>query len=80
MPYTFRRPTESDVLGSIARRRFLYPRFEIDLQRYWADLKTRPTILQEDNIGELVEWQKKSALGHWAVIRTVVPDAVWENY
>lgn len=38
------------------------------------------TLLREGNVDMLREWQKKSAVGHWSVIRTVVPGGVWENY
>lgn len=38
------------------------------------------TLLTESNVDMLKEWQKKSAVGHWSVIRTVVPGRVWENY
>ena len=25
-------------------------------------------------------WQEQSALGHWAVMRTVIPKEIWENW
>jgi hypothetical protein len=80
-PYQFRAPVEADYLGSFARRRFLFPRYEINLEKYWADSGHGDyMVLDESNIGELDVWQKLSAVGHWGVIRTVVPDKVWENY
>lgn len=80
-PYEFRAPVESDFLGSYARQRFLFPRYEINLEKYWADIADDSyEILTESNIGKLNAWQKISAVGHWGVIRTVVPDVVWENY
>jgi len=80
-PYNFRAPVGSDFLGSYARQRFLFPRYEINLEKYWADIADDSyVILDESNIGKLNGWQKLSAVGHWDVIRTVVPDRVWENY
>lgn len=79
-PYTFRAPTESDLLGSHARRRFLSPRYEINLERYWGENSADGPILAQKNISALDAWQRISAVGHWGVIRTVVPAAVWENY
>lgn len=79
-PYTFRTPMESDLLGSHARRRFLLPRYEISLEQYWGDNGAEGPILAQKNISVLDAWQRVSAVGHWGVIRTVVPNAVWENY
>jgi hypothetical protein len=25
-------------------------------------------------------WQEKSAMGHWAVMRTVLPEKIWEDW
>ncbi|KAI5791835.1 S-adenosyl-L-methionine-dependent methyltransferase [Geopyxis carbonaria] len=86
-PYTFRRAVSQDYLGSYARRQFLYPKFEINLDEYWAKTgrdggkqQLEFEILQDSNIFKLDTWQQISAVGHWSVIRTVVPDKVWENY
>jgi hypothetical protein len=80
-PYTFRAPVDSDYLGSHARQRFMFPKYEINLEQYWAqDSDQGFMVIEKSNIGELVAWQKLSAVGHWSVIRTVVPAAVWENY
>jgi len=80
-PYEFRAPVASDFLGSYARQRFLFPRYEIDLEQYWADIADHSyVILTESNIDTLTAWQEASAVGHWGVIRTVVPARVWENY
>lgn len=77
--YRFRAPLEADFLGSYARQRHLFPKFEIKLE----DLDVGgegETVLVESNVGLLEAWQKVSAVGHWGIIRTVVPAAVWENY
>ncbi|KAL7276519.1 hypothetical protein RUND412_000476 [Rhizina undulata] len=78
-PYVFRGPTMADYLGSVARLNFLFPRYEINLEEQF-DTKESFTLLDESNIGNLVDWQRKSAVGHWGVIRTVIPPVVWENY
>ncbi|CUS07387.1 unnamed protein product [Tuber aestivum] len=78
-PYTFRAPVDADILGSIARRNFLFPQFEINLDQYFG-VSGGPTLLSESNIDTLIGWQETSALGHWAVIRTVLPPVIWENY
>jgi hypothetical protein len=78
-PYTFRAPADADILGSITRRHFLFPKFEIDLDQYFG-VSGEFTLLGESNIDALIGWQETSALGHWRVIRTVLPPVVWENY
>jgi len=79
-PYVMRQPVARDYLGTFSRKTYLYPQHEIDLEQYWGKSKGDWMVLEESNIHELDAWQKASAVGHWAVIRTVVPDRVWENY
>ncbi|RPB05221.1 hypothetical protein L873DRAFT_1664034, partial [Choiromyces venosus 120613-1] len=78
-PYTFRAPADADMLGSTTRRHFLFPKFEINLDQYFG-ASDGFTLLSESNIDTLTGWQETSALGHWGVIRTVMPPVVWENY
>ncbi|KAI5843416.1 S-adenosyl-L-methionine-dependent methyltransferase [Morchella snyderi] len=78
-PYTFRAPTRADFLGSYAREQFLFPKYEINLEHYFSN-SSKGILLNDRSIGSLVAWQQTSALGHWKVIRTVVPPSVWENY
>jgi hypothetical protein len=70
---------EADFLNSVARKNFLFPKFEINLDAYFGK-SGEYSIFSESNIGTLVRWQQQSALGHWKVIRTVLPPLVWENY
>lgn len=72
----FRRPIEADFLGSGARKEFLLPKHEI-----MADMfDTTVDVLKSGKTKELERWQAKSAIGHWKVMRTVLPDAIWENW
>ncbi|KAH8598814.1 S-adenosyl-L-methionine-dependent methyltransferase [Bisporella sp. PMI_857] len=78
-PVTFRRPVEQDFLRSQARKVYLYPKYEV---------KDEHIALREDDGGVLTKndterfrgWQQASALGHWAVMRTVLPSEVWEDW
>lgn len=76
MPVTFRKPVQSDYLGSGARREFLLPRYEIPPDAF----ERSGNILRSGKTKELEKWQAKSALGHWRVMRTVLPDVIWENW
>ncbi|TVY46767.1 Polyamine aminopropyltransferase [Lachnellula occidentalis] len=76
---TFRHPREADFLGSGARKMFLMPQHEVD-ERVFAEVKADGGILSRNDTERFKNWQQKSALGHWAVMRTVLPDMVWDNW
>lgn len=73
---TFREPKEADYLQSLARRAFLLPKHEVDESAFSADVG----ILRVNETEKLAEWHDQSALGHWAVMRTVVPNYIWQNW
>ncbi|KAI9676115.1 MAG: hypothetical protein M1817_000860 [Caeruleum heppii] len=73
----FRDPVEADFLGSHARRHYLLPRYEVESQQLET---TRERFAKESVSPNLEKWQRQSAVGHWSIMRTVMPDAVWENW
>jgi hypothetical protein len=75
----FRKPTQADFLGSGARRQFLMPRHEIQEEAFWEQ-EGDGDVLRKNDTERIVDWQTKSALGHWSVMRTVLPVGVWENW
>lgn len=76
--FTFRSPEEADFLGSPARRQHLLPRNEMaDVQRI---VENKGEILKRGQTKWLEASQRRSALGHWYVMRKVLPDIVWENW
>ncbi|RMZ83547.1 hypothetical protein DV738_g1145, partial [Chaetothyriales sp. CBS 135597] len=76
VPITFRQPIESDFLGSGARLEFLVPKFEV----MHDEFESEGDLLTEKNVKVVEKWQAQSAVGHWRVMRTVLPDIVWENW
>ena len=80
--FTFRKPTSADFLGTGARREFLLPQHEIDASAFGIDSKDieETKLINKQTIKTLARSQEKSRLGHWHVMRGVVPDAVWENW
>ncbi|KEF61704.1 uncharacterized protein A1O9_03273 [Exophiala aquamarina CBS 119918] len=76
IPVTFRKPVEADFLGSRFRREYLLPKHEIPSSAF----ETKVDILRRGKTKELEKWQAKSAIGHWRVMRSVLPDAVWINW
>lgn len=74
----FRDATEEDFLGSYSRRGYLDPRYEVHLG---SGDGAHGVLFAEDNVRQTLEvWQRKSATGHWTLIRTVIPARVWECY
>ncbi|KAI4197590.1 MAG: hypothetical protein LQ350_005823 [Teloschistes chrysophthalmus] len=79
--FTFRKPTPRDFLGSGAREYALLPRHEVDSSKFFLPGKGEDVIREKNKRSEEVEKaQLESAMGHWGVMRRVLPDGVWENW
>ncbi|KAL8703353.1 MAG: hypothetical protein Q9201_003466 [Fulgogasparrea decipioides] len=77
-PFGFRHPTKADFLGSQAREYHLLPQHEVDPSLFMK-VHSQDTISKGKTRGFETS-QLESALGHWGVMRSVLPDAVWENW
>jgi hypothetical protein len=75
---TFRKPIEADFLGSGARKEFLVPKHELALTTDNFELDGE--VLRIGRTRQLGVWHRQSAIGHWKIMRTVMPSAVWENW
>ena len=81
--FTFRNPVEADYLGSQARRFHLLPKHEIAYSFFagrTGDGDGKVKILRKGKTQALEVWQRESAVGHWGIMRTVLPDVIWENW
>ncbi|KAK4119302.1 S-adenosyl-L-methionine-dependent methyltransferase [Parathielavia appendiculata] len=76
---SFRLPTERDLLNSPSRRAFLMPQHEVRMSDFVGGEEGKG-ILRRNETERLVKWHEMSALGHWTVMRTVLPEAVWEAW
>ena len=76
-PLKFRDPTIDDYLGSNARETFLQLQYEVKLEELLRGGDDR-TLLTKDNTYIMDEWHRSSALGHWQVMRWVLPPKIWE--
>lgn len=78
---SFRSPIEADFLGSQARRRHLLPKHEIK-NSYFSrvDSSEKSNVLRRGHTEILDASQLESALGHWKIMRSVLPDFIWENW
>lgn len=74
-PLVFRDPVAGDFLRSRARNMYLVPRHEITLGDFKAEDRG---LLMANGTAELEAGQEASAIGHWGVMRTVIPPGVWE--
>ncbi|EKG15254.1 Spermine synthase [Macrophomina phaseolina MS6] len=74
-PIRFRQPVDADYLGSIVRRRTLYPAADLEV-KFKPDEGAE--LLTEENVAVLEKGHKESAVSHWRIMRTVLPDKIWE--
>jgi hypothetical protein len=78
VPVTFRKPTQRDLLNSPSREAFLLPKNEVRDEDFVVGREEG--VLFKNDTAKLEKWHQTSALGHWAIMRTVLPDAVWESW
>ncbi|GME22797.1 Spermine synthase [Neofusicoccum parvum] len=71
----FRQPTDADFLGSIVRKRTLYPQKELEVA-FTPDEGAQ--LLTDETIEVLEKGHQESAVSHWGIMRTVLPDRIWE--
>ena len=80
----FRNPTEKDYLASLARRSYLMPKKELEvdfpLPVPLVEGKEPVALLRRGKTGPLDRFQTGNALSHWRIMRTVLPAGVWENW
>ncbi|KAK3349985.1 S-adenosyl-L-methionine-dependent methyltransferase [Lasiosphaeria hispida] len=77
-PVSFRAPTPRDLLNSPSREAFLTPKHEVLDADFIAGRDDG--ILTSNDTAKLVRWHEQSALGHWTVMRTVLPPIVWQSW
>ncbi|KAK5077213.1 hypothetical protein LTR64_005305 [Lithohypha guttulata] len=76
IPVEFRKPVEADFLGSKSRKAYMVPKHEVPAARFVraGDLLTRA------NTKVLEKLHVASAIGHWQLMRKVMPATIWENW
>ncbi|KAG9243199.1 S-adenosyl-L-methionine-dependent methyltransferase [Calycina marina] len=77
-PINFRKPVPRDFLSSGTRESFLVPKHEV-LEEHMA-IQEEDGVLLRNGTERFRKWQEQNALGHWAVMRTVLPKEIWENW
>ena len=77
-PITFRKPVAADYLGSALRKEFMVPKHELAITS--ENFQLEGEILMRGKTKQLEKWHVQSAIGHWKLMRGLLPDAVWENW
>ena len=75
----FRKPTSRDYLESRTRQNSLVPKYEIPMSTF-EEVESDGGVLRSNGTERFRNWQQQGARGHWAVMRTVLPAGVWENW
>ncbi|KAK6542595.1 hypothetical protein TWF694_006539 [Orbilia ellipsospora] len=79
-PY-FHGPLRSDFLNTWVREVKLMPTNPVDLTGVREAAKAgNVSRLSTGTVHTLKQWQKDSAVSHWAIMNTVVPQDVWNLY
>lgn len=73
----FRKPTQKDLLGSIARGNFLAPQVPLELA---YKLKANASTMDIKHVHFLERYHKLGAVSHWEIMRTVLPSGIWEMW
>jgi hypothetical protein len=77
---TFREPEQKDYLGSIARQNFLMPKEELEVKYQYVKPEDGGKTMSRNDVGELERYHKEGAVSHWKIMRTVLPEGVWEMW
>ncbi|KAK8069796.1 spermine spermidine synthase [Apiospora phragmitis] len=74
----FRHAVERDFLQSIARSQFMVPKHEVPESAFLSGDKVG--LVRNNQTDVLVKHHDQTALGHWSVMRTVLPKEIWESW
>ncbi|KAL1738465.1 S-adenosyl-L-methionine-dependent methyltransferase, partial [Schizophyllum fasciatum] len=81
-PLTFRKPNDSDFLGSYLRRHILFTLKdrEVNLDLLKGNAEEQKKYILTDAHNPLGKLQEEQGAHHWEVMRMVMPDIFWETY
>lgn len=79
-PFAFRKPLEADCLGSQFRHYEMQPKHEINITDFDRRIHDEVEILRRGHTKQLDALHRKSAVGHWRIMRTVLSDDVWSKW
>ncbi|KAF4595856.1 spermine/spermidine synthase [Ophiocordyceps camponoti-floridani] len=79
-PLTFRSPTPADHLESETRKMFLTLEHEMLESEILSRHQDDATVLLRNDTSAVEKWHEQGALGHWAIMRRMLPASVWERW
>ena len=84
-PLTFRAAKEDDWGGSLSRREYVPPKKELeiklqDIVEASGGDGAKEVILTRGKEGIIEKFHRDHAVRHWGLMRTVLPDAIWETW
>lgn len=60
------------------------PRHEVKEADFFRDAQSKleepVDVLSRNDTERFRPWQEQGAASHWGIMRTVLPDSVWENW
>jgi hypothetical protein len=77
---SFRAPSERDFMGSLARKSYLVPKPHLEIMYNFLPKGQGGREMTRKDVGELEKFHEEGAVSHWRIMRTVLPDAVWEMW
>jgi hypothetical protein len=77
-PIKFRPVVPADLLESAARKYYLMPKNEVPNSAFLTGGEVK--IVRKNDTEVLTKHHDQTALGHWAVMRDVLPKKIWENW
>jgi hypothetical protein len=75
---TFRQPVEADYLKSQSRKQYLLPQHEVPDSAFLTGPEVG--IVRKNSTALLANWHSQTGIGHWNVMRMVVPESIWESW
>ncbi|CAG5159373.1 uncharacterized protein ALTATR162_LOCUS5551 [Alternaria atra] len=76
----FRDAVQKDFLSSIARRNFLQPQKQLEVKYDFVSKENGGKVMGNADVGELEKFHEDGAVSHWRIMRTVLPEGVWEMW
>lgn len=76
----FRAATDRDIMGSLARRSYLEPKPKSEIKYEYVSKEAGGKEMTRADVGELEKYHEAGAVSHWRIMRTVLPDGVWEMW
>ena len=75
----FRAGTPDDWRGSLSRKALLPPPKHLEIG-FPKNIGKGGEVLKRGGEAELEKYHRDAAKHHWKIMRTVLPDAIWENW